>query len=567
MRKIMRTFILSILAPFALLAQGGVQVVPNNVGASYPIINQNFTWLNTNKVGPDKLIAPNITYTAPGAGVVSETIQSVMDQTIRVSSYRHSGDTSDSPSFQRAHDALPLAGGTIIVPDSSGYVLASQITITKPVIWRIGNTTITGPTSGYMFENQAAGGGIEGAGGGTILKMSAGSSGAIHQVSVGGVASVNQNHYWNFSIDPNNVGNANALFLDGGWYVNVQNVHINKGTTPSTTWGLHVKSSPGNYSGSFVGQFTNLVSDSVFLEGTSIASVTTLLFTTLDASHVIGSWCDSIGFINHVIQSTTGSWFTFTNSHKLSFIAGYGEGNPPGGAYNFDTGTTNVFSAGNFYITSVYFSAVNPNFLNGLFLDWTGNNTEFGLMYGLQSGFKFQGASATTRHWVGPSLGDPDNAFIGSNMELITGNQAILYDPTKGGSSIELTPLGFNIYNFSAGTNPRTGQKILSSNGSVISSGLPISPVVRTPSGPTDTCASGATYADGNYLYFCPAANYWVRGVMNTWTPGQTNITFNIGTPASSTAACSPGAVLFDGGYMYFCAASGYWVRTATSHW
>lgn len=158
---IMRKFILSIIAPFTLLAQGGVQVVPNNMGASYPIINQNFTWLNANKASVSQLPtnASQLTYTAPGAGAV--TLQTrLQDLGFSPSLFKLPTDPDDTASVQACVNTLwcTLPAGkfylsdTITLPPSAhlnGAWMYAGTGITH-FISTAANPFATGGTGGLM---------------------------------------------------------------------------------------------------------------------------------------------------------------------------------------------------------------------------------------------------------------------------------------------------------------------------------------------------------------------------------------------------------------------------------
>ena len=103
----------------ALAASAQVSVVPNDVGRSFPIINNNFSWLNTHKA------------TASAINVTDYATGSPVDDTARI---------------QAAINATP-SGGTLSCPLGKSYRITAQLHITAPMTVQL-DCTITQSTSG-----------------------------------------------------------------------------------------------------------------------------------------------------------------------------------------------------------------------------------------------------------------------------------------------------------------------------------------------------------------------------------------------------------------------------------
>ena len=88
------------------------------------------------------------------------------------------GIVDDTAAFLNAVAALPATGGTIYVPDAAGYLITSSIECAVPVLWKIGNTTITANLTGYLFNLQANRSAIEGAAN-SVLKAGTGCTALI----------------------------------------------------------------------------------------------------------------------------------------------------------------------------------------------------------------------------------------------------------------------------------------------------------------------------------------------------------------------------------------------------
>ena len=118
-----------------------------------------------------------------GTGAIQRTVESKLKDTVSVKDFGAVGDgvTDDTAAFIAAHTALPSSGGSIIVPDAAGYLIASSIVCTKPVRWLVGHCEITTPITGqFAFDLQANGSSFEGAGrDATVFKLSASSPAVI----------------------------------------------------------------------------------------------------------------------------------------------------------------------------------------------------------------------------------------------------------------------------------------------------------------------------------------------------------------------------------------------------
>ena len=110
-------------------------------------------------------------------GATARTAQAKMRDFVSVMDYGAVGDgtTNDSAAFNLAVAALPAAGGTIYVPDATGYKLTTiVVTGTKKVVWRIGATTITCPAGNFALSLDSNGSQIIGSGrSSTIFKITA----------------------------------------------------------------------------------------------------------------------------------------------------------------------------------------------------------------------------------------------------------------------------------------------------------------------------------------------------------------------------------------------------------
>jgi parallel beta-helix repeat protein len=114
-------------------------------------------------------VAESLSFLQSGTGAVLRTMQAKARERVSVADFGAAGDnsTDDGPAFQRAHDALPTAGGTIYVPAAaSKYAIATMLTLTKPV-------TIEGDGWGTILR---ANGAIT-----AIVECSAGSDGSVIQ--------------------------------------------------------------------------------------------------------------------------------------------------------------------------------------------------------------------------------------------------------------------------------------------------------------------------------------------------------------------------------------------------
>jgi hypothetical protein len=109
----------------------GVVVVPNNVGASYPIINQNFTWLNANKM-TSPAPAGQVIYTAPGAGAVPSTVQtSIAALGPTVIGYGACGDgvCDDTAAINKGIAYVCAhAPSTLIFPSNNTFLISGPLT-------------------------------------------------------------------------------------------------------------------------------------------------------------------------------------------------------------------------------------------------------------------------------------------------------------------------------------------------------------------------------------------------------------------------------------------------------
>ncbi len=232
-----------------------------------------------------------------------------------------SGATDSYAAFRAAHAALPATGGTIIVPDATGYKIDTMITCTKPILWKIGACTITGPASGYLFEIQANRSGIEGTAG-TILKATQGCLGLIHN---------NQTlncRYWNLDLNLNVCTGAVGLFYDGGWYISVKNIHVDFANEVSSSYTLKIWSTytgiagpTGSYGGAYVGTFDNLIGGKIIIGADLPQKATTMTFTGCSLKGITAGNSLSLTFLQPVVQGAL-TFFDLTNVAGLTCIGG-----------------------------------------------------------------------------------------------------------------------------------------------------------------------------------------------------------------------------------------------------
>jgi hypothetical protein len=388
-------------------------------------------------------------YLAPYTGAAARTQAQKNAEVVTVTDYigcDPTGATDSYVAFAAAHAALPASGGTIIVPDAVGYKINTQITCTKPVLWKIAACTITGPASGYLFEIQANKSGIE-MGAGSILKATQGCLGLVHN---------NQTmncHYWNMNFDPNNCTNMISLFHDGGWYINVKNMWLDNSREHSTSCTLKIKSTytgvagpTGSYGGAFVGHYENVIGKKFWILGDLPTSTTTMTFVNCSWNSTVISDSTGLTFLQPIIQGNY-TFFDLTNVAGLTCIGGdFEAGNTDTSArvYVFNGGSNrDIKSIGNncagfnpggitakdAYITG-YTSAggvFDDNYLTGAKDDST--------RFGSTPGQAFHNQGFTTQGHVGlPYTGDV--LVTAQNIRLTSATTGFPYDASVASTAI-----------------------------------------------------------------------------------------------------------------------------------
>ena len=157
--------ILIVCTALLLRAQGGIVVVPNNVGASYPIINQNFTYLNGSKAAvgtcPSGQMAVGVTATgiscaSPGtiAGTLVTPEEYGADPT---------GRTDSTAAIQTAVDAssaVYFQGTYLVKPTTHGSSVTAVILSTGAHLGGPGTIKVANSAGDYdsLFQGNACDG-------------------------------------------------------------------------------------------------------------------------------------------------------------------------------------------------------------------------------------------------------------------------------------------------------------------------------------------------------------------------------------------------------------------------
>ena len=403
------------------------------------------------------------------------------------------GINDDSVSFQAAHDSLPAIGGVILVPEATGYLINTQITCTKPVIWKIGNTAVTGPSTGYLFEFQGNDSGIEGTAG-TLLVATEGCSGVIHN---------NQTmncHYWNFKIDSNNTTTSKAFFHDGGWYLNAKNITIDFDNVDATSFGLYIQSlqssdrGTGSGGGAFESQYENVVACNNYINGESAAfSVTTITFINLHFDTLTAVNAQDLTFLQpigeHFVPGRT--FFDLSTVRGMSVLGGDLEG-VSSLIYKFTSQCTGLNSIGNTIVGAgnTYLTGLSTSLRSSFFQDDFDYNTPPSDAY---TGFinnltpiGFRNSSYNSYGSFGCHY-DGDIFHISNNVKKIDETTGNLIDTNKQGNVISIYQGGeIKIQHASSGTNPRTfdnGLPTYSDNTAAVNAGLTAGSIYKTSAG------------------------------------------------------------------------------------
>lgn len=413
-------------------------------------------------------------------GAVNRPINDKLSEMVSVKDFGAVGDgaTNDYAAFASAVASLPSTGGVIYVPDSTGYLINTQIDCNKPILWKIGNTTITGPSAGSLFNFQVNNSGIEGSSN-TVLKATQGSTSIIHN---------NQTlncHYWDLILDMNNCTNLIGLYHDGGWYIDVKNIYIDLANEVSTSYSFKIQStiisgpgSTGSYGGAFVGTYSNVIGGKLWIQGDTSGAgyqVTTMTFTTCSVSNVIINLAAILSFIQPVVQITANNqkFFDLTNCGGVTLIGGDYESQGHTGCivYNCNVGVSGIQSLNNqlaaFIGTQATYIVGRPveSYFDDVGGTWEGYDSP--IRIGTQPTNIYTDTTGTTNSRIGIQPINSDACVMSVNMRMTTTTSATLDDITKNGLAVVAdTSEQLTVYFASAGTNPRTPIRLALINGS-----------------------------------------------------------------------------------------------------
>ncbi len=446
-----------------------------------------------------------VTYEPPFTASVATTVEDKLAQYVSVKDFGAVGDgvTDDTAAFQAAHNALPLSGGVITVPDADGYLITDTISCTVPVLWKIGATTITADLSGYLFNIQANRSGIEGSAN-SILKAGTGCTALIYN---------NQTlncHYWNLELDLNNIANVVGLHHFGGWYLSAKNLHVDIAKEAASAYTMFIEGywtsgaplSTGSFGGAFVSTYDNIIGGKVRITAVLPQKTTTLTFTGCSLTSVIAENALSLTFLQPIIQGSL-NFFDLTNVAGLTCIGGDFEVATTGQVYVLqDANCRDIVSMGNQtanVTTANYLVGSSPG-AGCIFADSniTGSEDEF-LRFGSLPEFSLRNANFTSKM----RYGLPYNGAVlvaANNIRLTSAAQGNLDDITANGSVVLLDQSGqVKIMVASAGANPRTLTEYALFDGS----GLKL---YQLPSSAVTAGTKGLWYdpADSNRVKFVP---------------------------------------------------------------
>lgn len=395
-----------------------------------------------------------------GTGAVATTVQTKLRETVSVKDFGAVGDgvTDDTAAFTNAVAALSSTGGVIFVPDATGYKITSSIVCTKPVLWKIGATTITANVTGYLFHFQANNSGIEGTAG-SILKAETGCTALIFN---------NQTlncHYWNLKLDLNSISNLIGINQDGGWYVSLKNIWVDTAGEVASSYTLRVYSTytgvpgpTGSYGGAYVSTYDNVIGGKVLIGATLPQKTTTLTFTGCSLTSVIASNAVALTFLQPIIQGS-GNFFDLTNVAGLTCMGGDFEISGGGQVYVLQ-GASNrdITSIGNQTsgVTTSNYIIGTPS--AGCTFDDKNitSGQDSTLRYGSLPTYSLKNSGYSVTHRFGlPYAG---NVLVAANNLTVTSaTTGNLDDVSQGGSVILLDTSGqIKLLVASAGANPRT---------------------------------------------------------------------------------------------------------------
>lgn len=410
-------------------------------------------------ISPD---ACGVTYDPPFTGAVPYPVCEKLEQVVSVKDFGAVGDgvTNDTAAFLAAVAALPATGGTIYVPDAAGYLITSSIECDVPVLWQIGNTTITANLTGYLFNLQANRSGIEGAAN-SVLKAGTGCTALIYN---------NQTlncHYWNLELDLNNVANVVGLHHYGGWYLSAKNLHVDiakEAASASTMivegyWTSGDPLSTGSYGGAFVSTYDNIIGGKVRIRAVLPQKTTTLTFTGCSLTSVIASDSVALTFLQPIIQGSA-NFFVLTNVAGLTCIGGDYEISGGGQVFVLqDANCRDILSIGNQTsgVTTANYLVGSPPGAGCIFADSNivGAEDEF-LRYGSLPEFALQNSGFTSKMRYGLPFSGA-GLVASNNLRLLSATQGNLDNIAANGSAVLLDQSGqVKIMVASAGANPRT---------------------------------------------------------------------------------------------------------------
>ena len=411
---------------------------------------------------------------------------------------------ADTAAFLAAIAALPATGGPIEVPDAPEYKIKTSLYSLKPVLWKIGNTTIsTDGLTGYLFNLGANNSGIEGTAQ-TILKANTGCTALVFNDQA------MRTHYWNFNVELNSVANCTGIYHNGGWYVSVKNVWSDIANSPevASSYLLQVIStytgvagSTGSYGGAYVSTYDNLIGGKININATIPQLTTTLTFTGCSLSNVYAENARALTFLQPIIQGA-GNFFDLTNVAGLTCLGGDFEVNAGGQVYVFQGGDNrDIVSIGNQTsgVTAANYIIGAPS-AGCTFVDSgiTGTEDEM-LRYGSLPEYALRNNGFTSKMRLGIPYGG-DILVAANNLKLLSSTQGNLDDVSANGSAIVLDQSGqVIVYLALAAANPVTLIKSATFNYASITM-----PVLQSsaPAGGS----KGLWYdpADGNRVKFVP---------------------------------------------------------------
>jgi hypothetical protein len=406
----------------------------------------------------------NVTFLQAGSGAVTRTAQNKMREEISVKDFGAVGDgvADDTNAFLNAVAALPASGGTIVVPDATGYLITASIECPVPVLWKIGSTTITANLTGYLFDIQANRSGIEG-GANSVLKAGTGCTALIFN---------NQTlncHYWNLELDLNSVVNVVGLYHYGGWYLSAKNLHVDISKELASAHTLKIEGidlavppivpgPTGSYGGVFVSTYDNINGGLVRIIGTVTQKATTLTFTGCSLTQVVAENALSLTFLQPIIQSDK-NFFDLTNVSGVTCLGGDFEITGPGGQIYVLQGGLNrdIVSIGNQTnnVTTSNYLVGTPG-IGCVFDDKTiiGADDEV-LRFGVLPSYSIRNQGWSHKQRLGPQYSG-DKLVLSNNIKMISNTQGNLDNTALSGLAIFIDLSGqMKIFFASAGANPR----------------------------------------------------------------------------------------------------------------